>query len=73
MDFLNEFLAKYLKIFKANKPVVFMVVAAALTGVKYLIESGSIPINPSVSEWILWFIALVVGTHTTNILQAKQQ
>ncbi len=70
MDFLNEFLAKILKNFKSAQPVLFVVLAAALTGVKYLIETGTIPINPSVSEWVLWFIALVVGTHTTAILKA---
>lgn len=67
-DLLNKWLAELLSKFKASNPIVFTVIAAVLTVVKALIDNGTIPIDPKVAEWILWAIALFIGTPTTKFL-----
>lgn len=73
MDFLNKWLAELLSKFKAGNPVVFTVIAAVLTVVKALIDNGTIPVDPKVTEWILWIIALFLGTPTTKFLLSKNK
>lgn len=68
MDFLNKILAELLAKFKASNPTVFIIVAAVLTAAKILIDQGVLPIPPEITEWVLWFIALVIGTPTTKFL-----
>lgn len=68
MDFLNKFLAELIAKFKASNPTVFVIIAAVLTVVKALIDNGTIPLDPNISQWVLWAIALLVGTPTTKFL-----
>lgn len=68
MDFLNKFLAELIAKFKLANPTIFVIVAAVLTVVKALIDNGTIPLDPSISQWVLWLIALLVGTPTTKFL-----
>lgn len=72
MDFLNQFLAQLIAKFKAANPTVFVVIAAVLTVVKALIDNGTIPLDPNVSQWVLWIIALLIGTPTTKFLFNNQ-
>lgn len=70
LDFLAKILAEFLSKFKTNNPLIFLVIAAVLTAVKYILESGvALPISNTVAEWILWVASLVLGTHTTALLQ----
>ena len=68
LDFLSKLLAQYLDKFKVSNPTIFAVVAALLAGVKYLVESGTIPIDPKVTDWILWVVALFLGSRTTSFI-----
>lgn len=66
---LNSIIANFLAKFKTKSPVLFVVVAALLSGLKYVIDAGVIPgITPDISEWVLWAIALFIGTPTTKFL-----
>lgn len=68
MDFLNKFLAELLAKFKASNPTIFVIIAAVLTVLKALIDNGTIPIDPKITEWVLWVIALFIGTPTTKFI-----
>ena len=71
MDFLNKFLAELLAKFKASSPTVFMIIVTILSALKELIDAQIIPIPEQISEWVLWFIALFVGTRTTRFIENK--
>lgn len=71
-DFLNKWLAELLSKFKAANPTVFIVIAAVLTVAKALIDNGTIPLDPKVTEWVLWVIALFIGTPTTKFLSTTK-
>lgn len=69
LDFLNGLLANILSKFKAANPVIFVVIAALLTAVKYALDSGAFPIDPKITTWVLWAVALVLGTPTTKFIK----
>lgn len=69
---LNTFLASLLGKFKTANPVIFVIVAALLSAVKYALDAGVFPIDAKVSEWILWVVALFLGTPTTKFLESTE-
>jgi len=71
LDFLSKLLAGFLDKFKASSPVLFVIVAAVLTGLKYVLDAQIFPLDPSVGEWVLWVIALFTGSRTTSFLTQK--
>lgn len=71
LDFLAKLIAQLLDKFKAGSPVLFVIVAALLSAVKYVVEAGVFPIDPKITEWVLWVVALVLGSRTTSYLAQK--
>jgi hypothetical protein len=66
LDFIQVMLAGFLDKFKAKSPILFVAVASILTGAKFFVESGTVPIDPKITEWALWIIALVLNSGTFN-------
>ncbi len=64
--FIQSILAGFLDKFKAKSPLVFVIIASVLTGLKFFLESGQAPFDPGLSEKILWFFALVLNSGTFN-------
>lgn len=67
-DFLTKLLAQFIDKFKASSPILFVVIAALLTAVKYALDAGVFPVDPKILEWVLWAISLFLGSRTTNFL-----
>lgn len=73
MDFLQKFIAQLLEKFKLTSPVAFVVVAALLSAVKFLIDNGVFPALPEqASNWILWFIGLFLNAGTFKFLNQNK-
>ena len=68
LDFLSKLLAQFLDKFKTSSPTLFVIVAAVLTGLKYALDAGVIPIDPKILEWVLWVVGLFLGSRTTSFL-----
>lgn len=68
LDFLSKFLAQFLDKFKTSSPTLFVIVAAVLTGLKYALDAGIVPVDPKILEWILWVVGLFLGSRTTSFL-----
>jgi hypothetical protein len=73
LDFLTKFLAQFIDKFKASSPVLFVIIAALLTAVKYTLGAGVFPVDPKYLEWVLWAISLVLGSRTTSFLTKTNQ
>lgn len=72
LDFLNKFLAPLLAKFKAANPTVFAVIAVILMAMKGAIDAGLIPIDPKISTWILFVVALFTGTQTHQFIKGNE-
>ncbi len=68
LDFLSRLIAQFLDKFKTSSPVLFVIIAGLLTGMKYVIDSGVFPVDPKIIEWVLWAISLFLGSRTTSFL-----
>ena len=68
LDFLSKFLAQFLDKFKTSSPLLWGIVAAVLTGLKYALDANLVPIDPKILEWVLWIIGLFLGSRTTSFL-----
>lgn len=66
LDFIQVMLAGFLDKFKTKSPVLFIAIASVLSGAKFFVESGAVPIDPKITEWVLWIIALVLNSGTFN-------
>jgi len=64
MDVIQNFLASLLDKFKVANPLIFTVVVAILTGLKVAIDGGALPLDPKITTWVLWAIALFVNAST---------
>ena len=71
LDFLQTLIAGILDKFKLSNPVFFTVVAALLTAVQYFVQSGVIPVDPTVSGWILWAVAIVLNAGTFKFRKSE--
>lgn len=71
LDFLQTFLAKFFDAFKIKNPVLYAVLVSVLTGLQYFVQSGTIPIDPKITGWILWAIAIVLAPRTTSFLNSN--
>lgn len=63
-DLLSKLLAGFIDKFKTDKPTIFMIIVAILTALKVLVDNGVVPLPAEYTQWVLWFIALFVGTST---------
>lgn len=68
-DLLNRILAPILDRFKVKSPVLFAIVVIFLTSIKSAIDSGLIPVDDSVANWILFIIALFTGYQTKQFIK----
>jgi hypothetical protein len=73
LDFLSRFLAQFIDKFKTSSPVLFVVVAALLTGLKYALDAGVFPVDEKILEWVLWAIGLFLGSRTTSFINPTKQ
>lgn len=64
MDVIQNFIASLLDKFKVSNPLIFTVVVAVLTGLKVAIDGNAIPLDPKITTWVLWVIALFVNSST---------
>lgn len=62
LDFIQTMLAGFLNKFKAKSPILFVGIASVLVGAKFFVESGTIAIDPKITDWTLWAIALVLNS-----------
>lgn len=63
---IQTLLAGLLDKFKTKSPLVFVIIASVLTGLKFFLDSGQAPFDPGISEKILWVLALFLNSGTFN-------
>ena len=67
-DLISSLLAGFLDKFKASNPVLFIIIASVLTAAQYALESGVLPVDPTITKWVLWVAAIFLGTRTNSFL-----
>lgn len=70
MNFLEQILARLFDAFKAKNPIIALVIVSLMVGFKFFLENGDyLGVNESkIDEWVLFILAVMTGTRTTNIL-----
>lgn len=70
MNFLEQILAKLFDSFKAKNPLIALLIISLMVGFKFFIDSGDyLGVNETkIDEWVLFALAVMTGTRTTNIL-----
>jgi hypothetical protein len=75
MNILQTILARIFDKFKAKNPVLALAIISILVGFKFFLDSGDyLGVNESkIDEWVLFALAVLTGTRTTNILQEQKK
>lgn len=75
MNILQTILARIFDTFKAKNPVLALAIISLLVGFKFFLESGDyLGVNESkIDEWVLFALAVLTGTRTTNILKEQKK